>query len=234
MNTPTTPLPIVVFDFDGTLIQGDCVARWLRWQLRGSIWRQIFASIYAPFGVLLLRFDATRFFAVSGFLYLATFGIKDHAHLRQVYLNYFASIENIDELRIMPVLEALHAHLAAGDRVVIATGAEKMLAQTLWQSIGGPKVEWVASSIRPFAGAWVSSRHTIGERKLSALIGDGFTPPYSAMYSDSEQDLPVMRHACEVILVARTQFEMSRLNSEVVAQGLDTAIIKNIVYRVIR
>ena len=39
----------VLFDFDGTLVRGDCAAAWLRTRLTDSTWRKLVAGLTWPF-----------------------------------------------------------------------------------------------------------------------------------------------------------------------------------------
>jgi len=194
---------VVLFDLDGTLVRGDCVARFLRRQLRSSRWRRFAAVPLLPLLPLLGNWR-TAWIPASGFSWLATVGRRD-AVLRAQLEAYVAELA-ADPRRwlISAALLRLRAHCEAGDPVTIITGAYEPLAASLWRALAPEFADLpvLGSRIRRFAGGQVAALHCVGERKLRRLAEAGIRPPFAAMYSDSRSDLPVLRLAHRAVLVA--------------------------------
>ncbi|MDY0022069.1 HAD family hydrolase [Arenimonas caeni] len=191
----------VLFDFDGTLVRGDCAAAWLRDLLASHPLRRLAAGLSFP--VLKPAFGWWRvaWMPASFYTWLATVGRTDEAlaEAREDFLRGCAARR--EQLLITPAVLRLHAHLAAGDEVVIVTGAEAGLARALWRALGQPEVPVVGSSVRPALGGYIGAEHTVGPRKLVALERAGIRPPFAAVYSDSAIDLPLLCETARPVLV---------------------------------
>ena len=192
----------VLFDFDGTLVRGDCAAAWLRDLLGSHPLRRLAAGLSFP--VLKPAFGWWRvaWLPASFYTWLATVGRTDEAlaEAREEFLRRCALRR--EQLLIAPAVARLHAHLAAGDPVVIVTGAEAGLARALWRALGQPDVPVVGSRVRQALGGWIGAEHTVGPRKLEALARAGIRPPFAAVYSDSALDLPLLCETARPVLVA--------------------------------
>jgi phosphatidylglycerophosphatase C len=206
------PAATVLFDFDGTLVRGDCAAAWLRDQLRSHPLRRLAAGVSFPFLALGFRWWRSAWVPASFYTWLATVGRTQEALVdaREEFLRKCAARR--DELLIAPAVRRLHAHLAAGDPVVIVTGAETSLARDLWRALGQPDVPVVGSSVKQAFGGWIGQEHTIGPRKITALARHGIRPPFAAVYSDSDWDLPLLCETARPVLVRPTQRSQARVN----------------------
>ena len=191
----------VVFDFDGTLVRGDCAAAWLRTRLTDSHWRRLAAGLTWPFLRPGFAWWRSAWLPASFYTWLATVGRTPESleEARDDFLQDCA--RRRVALVIAPAVERLQAHLAAGDRVVIVTGAEAGLARGLWRALGGPDVELIGSTVRPAFGGYIGVEHTIGPRKLAALARLGIRPPFAAVYTDSALDLPLLCETARPVLV---------------------------------
>lgn len=191
----------VLFDFDGTLVRGDCAAAYLRTRLTDSTWRKLAAGLSWPFLRPGFAWWRSAWVPASFYTWLATVGRTPEAlqESREDFLQDCA--RRRDELLIAPAVSRLNAHLAAGDRVVIVTGAEAGLAKALWRALGQPDVELIGSSVRPAFGGFIGVEHTIGPRKLAALARSGIHPPFAAVYTDSAVDLPLLCATARPVLV---------------------------------
>lgn len=190
------PAEVVVYDFDGTLVEGDIGAAFIHHLLRG--WRRALVLPFAPLGFALMRFEATRRAGVSLFLFFGALG-------RNVG-TIEALAERFAETHPMRPRERelawLRADVRDGHRVVVATGAFEPLARVALRRLGVyPGVTLVASRLRPRWGGAGVARHCTGEAKLRALADEGFPPPYVRAVSDAAIDLPLLRAAREAVLV---------------------------------
>ena len=187
---------VVVYDFDGTLVEGDVGAAFVHHLLRG--WRRLLALPFAPLGLLLMRFEATRRHGVALFLKIATVG-RDTAVVEAVATR-FADARPLR--RRERELAWLAEDLAAGRRVVVATGAFETLARVMLRRLGlEGRVVLVASRLRPGRLGLGVVRHCNGEAKLHALAEDGFPGPYAKAVSDAWADAPLLRAARVAVMV---------------------------------
>jgi phosphatidylglycerophosphatase C len=191
----------VLFDFDGTLVRGDCAAAWLRGQLTDSTWRKLAAGVSWPFLRPGFAWWRSAWLPASFYTWLATVG-RTHESLHEAREDFLHDCaRRRDDLLIAPAVARLHAHVQAGERVVIVTGAEAGLAKGLWRALGQPDVELIGSSVRPALGGFIGVEHTIGPRKLVALARAGIHPPFAAVYTDSALDLPLLCETARPVLV---------------------------------
>jgi phosphatidylglycerophosphatase C len=187
---------VVVYDFDGTLVEGDIGAAFVHHLLQG--WRRALALPVAPLGLALMRFESTRTFGVGVFLRVATIGRDSPAV--EALATRFADARALR--RREREIGWLEADLSAGRRVVVATGAFETLARVMLRRLGlEGRVVLVASRLRPGAIGLGVARHCNGEAKLRALADDGYPAPYAKAVSDSWADAPLLRAAREAILV---------------------------------
>lgn len=202
----------VLFDFDGTLVRGDCAAALLRGRLNSHPLRRLAAGLSFPFLAPGFAWWRSAWLPASFYTWLATVGSTQEtlAESREDFLRDCAARR--DELLIAPAVRRLRAHLDAGDPVVIVTGAEKNLARDLWQALGQPDVPVVGSTVKPAFGGYIGVEHTIGPRKLAALAREGIHPPYAAVYSDSSWDLPLLCETARPVLVSPDARSLARVN----------------------
>jgi phosphatidylglycerophosphatase C len=201
----------VLFDLDGTLIPGDSVAAFLRSRLRASLSRRLVATTLLPVVLPLFVTSRSLTWGANVFSWLATVGVDDAtlARLRREFIDM--GIAN-GKLRVFPSVKArLDAHLAAGDRVTLVTGASAELVAEIWRALALPPVVVVASSTRRFLGGSVAATHCIGARKLPALVAAGVAPPYDVVYSDSLRDLPIWRLARHAVVVVGEETAFRRM-----------------------
>lgn len=203
--------PIALFDFDGTLVRGDCVARHLRELVSNGPLRRAAAMAALPVALPLFGWWRSMVLPVSYYSWLGTVGRSEDwlIEARQRYLA--ACTERRERLLIQPALVRLQEHLAQGHRVVVVTGAEVGLASQLWRSLGGPEVEFVGSRLRRCLGGWVAEEHCIGPRKLAVLARAGLSGPFAAAYTDSALDLPLLLASRRPTLVEPAPGTLSRV-----------------------
>jgi phosphatidylglycerophosphatase C len=194
---------LVLFDFDGTLVRGDCVAGFLRQQLRRRPWRHLAALHLLPL-LPLLGHWRSAWLTASAFSWLLTVG-RDDALLQAERAAYVARLgAEPERWLIAPAVQRLREHLVRGDEVVIVTGAEQGMAELLWCALAPDlgHLPIVGSSMRRVLGGYVAQRHNVGQRKLRSLEERGWLPPFAAAYSDSSSDLAMLAEAQRVVLVA--------------------------------
>ena len=194
--------PLVVFDFDHTLYNGDSGGHLFAWLIRRAWWRQLLALLIAPVFGPMVAFLPTRRVGISGFVWAGTIGFHRRRDLDALIDRYVALHADQIKPRLLPVaLEVLHRHRQAGDRVVIATGAPPELARAILAFVAHEDVPVVGTQVGPRFGAVVAVRHCHNEMKMTMLRDAGFTAPVPVAYSDSSADLPLLLAAEKPVVV---------------------------------
>lgn len=199
---PRADAPLVVFDFDHTLYDGDSGGDFVLWLLRRS-WLRALAAIVASIVLLpLLAIVPTRRRGISGYLWLGTFGLRDYHDLNALIRRYVAARRDHLRAALLPIaIKVLERHLAAHDRVVIATGAPPELAHAILAFVEHDDVPVVGSHEGPKFGGLVTIDHCHNENKLRCLARDGFGGTIAVAYSDSSADLPLLKAAVRPVVV---------------------------------
>jgi phosphatidylglycerophosphatase C len=185
----------VVFDFDGTLIEGDSTTRWLLETFKRSPLRFALAILLLPIALPMVILPYSRRRGASIFLWLATFGM-DEADLERS-LSEFARRFAAGDLAIgwrLGAVQVLEHHLAEGHRVTISTAAPECVVRPLlgdWES----RIELSGSSMRRLAGGWVCSRHNYAREKCRSLEQAGHPGRWQFAYTDSIADRPLLENA---------------------------------------
>src|SRR3546814_5400677 len=80
--------PLVVFDFDHTLYDGDSGSHLVMWLIRRHWWRKLAALLAAPVLLPMVAWLPTRRRGISGFLWVATFGTHGRAAMDSLIDRY--------------------------------------------------------------------------------------------------------------------------------------------------
>lgn len=194
--------PLVVFDFDHTLYDGDSGGHLIRWLIRRSAVRTTFAAVASPLLAPMIGWLPTRRRGIAGFLWIGTLGLhrrRDLDDLIDVYVN-----EHAEQLRarLLPIaLKALHRHREAGDLVLIATGAPPELARAILAFVAHEDVPVIGTSTVRRFGAVIADRHCHAGEKVRMIRAAGYGGAITHAYSDSTADLPLLRAASAPVVV---------------------------------
>lgn len=199
--TPHDHAQVVVFDFDHTLYDGDSFGHVLRWLLKRNVLRYVAAIAVTPVLGPMVAFLPTRRRGISGYVWIGTFGLHGRRSFDALIDRYVD--RHTDELqrRLLPVaLEVLRKHRAAGDRVVIATGAPPELARAILAFVAHEDVPVIGTAVGPRFGAVVATRHCHNEEKVRMLRERGYGD-IAVAYTDSSADLPLLLAARSPVVV---------------------------------
>lgn len=191
---------IVLFDFDGVLIRGDTFAMFIRDHYARAHWRKGLVLLLSPWFLLVLPFSRRR--VLRSLVHLGLLGL-DEARYRKLVQAFATMLVRQPGHFCREGLAMLRRHQAAGDRVVIVTGCEELLARSILAELGVADVEVLASRLRAGSLGMRSDWHNIGRRKVELLARHGIESCHVA-YSDSNQDLPMLALAAEAVLVNAT------------------------------
>ena len=211
---PRGDAPLVVFDFDHTLYDGDSGSHLFAWLIKRSWWRRVLALLLAPVFGPMVAFLPTRRLGISGFVWAGTVGLHRVRELDALIDAYVAGHAGRIRARLLPVaLEAFHRHRERGDRVVVATGAPPELARAILAFVAHDDVPVVGTLAGPRFGAVVAARHCHNEEKMRMLRELGWGD-IDAAYSDSSADLPLLRAARSPVVVNPKARAVARFRRE--------------------
>jgi phosphatidylglycerophosphatase C len=194
--------PLVVFDFDHTLYDGDSGGHLFKWLIERAWWRRLLALLIAPVCLPMIAFLPTRRRGIGAFVWVGTIGFHRRRDLDELIDRYVARHADTIKTRLLPAaLEVLHRHREAGDRVVIATGAPPELARAILAFVAHEDVPVVGTEVGPRFGAVVARRHCHHQKKLVMLREAGFCDEIVRAYSDSLADMPLLCAARQAVVV---------------------------------
>jgi phosphatidylglycerophosphatase C len=200
-GTPRADAPLVVFDFDHTLYDGDSGSHLFAWLIRRSAWRTALALLLAPVFAPMVACLPTRRVGISAFVWAGTVGFHRRRDLDALIDTYVAGHVDAIRAKLLPAaLAVFEGHLARGDRVVVATGAPPELARAILAFVAHEDVPVVGTLAGPRFGAVVAVRHCHNEEKMRMLRERGWGS-IDIAYSDSTADLPLLRAARAPVVV---------------------------------
>ncbi|MES2857729.1 MAG: haloacid dehalogenase-like hydrolase [Pseudomonadota bacterium] len=210
---PSENAPLVVFDFDHTLYDGDSGSHLFRWLIERAWWRRLLAVLVAPLAGPMIAFLPTRRAGISAFVWVGTIGLHRRRDLDDLIDRYVDGHVDVLKAHLLPIaLDVLHRHRLAGDRVVVATGAPPELARAILAFVAHADVPVVGTLVGPKFGAIGALRHCHNQMKMTMLREAGHVQPVAIAYSDSSADLPLLQAAQAPVVVnpKADQVEMFR------------------------
>jgi phosphatidylglycerophosphatase C len=197
----------VVFDLDKVLLAGDASVLFLRGRLPQSPVRALPLLLAAPVLLPGALVPQLRPLAARAMTRIAVAGraVPDAHAAADAYRSALA---HRPEAVVGDALACVRAHRADGDRVVVATGCEEVLARGFLLAVGLDELDVVGStgSFRP-----PRVERAMGEWKVRMLTERGHPPPWAAVYSDSSSDLPVFAGTPRPVLVNASPKEARRV-----------------------
>lgn len=198
---PRADAPLVVFDFDHTLYDGDSGSHLFAWLLKRNPLRLAAAVLATPLLGPLVAMLPTRRRGISGYVWIATFGLRGARQFNRIIDQYVHRHEEHIRARLLPqALDVFKAHRDAGDRVVVATGAPPELAREILRFVAQHEVPVIGSEVGPRAGAMIATRHCHNEEKMRMLRERGYAN-IERSYTDSSADLPLLLAARSPVVV---------------------------------
>ncbi len=199
---PTADAPLVVFDFDHTLYDGDSGSHLFKWLIERHGWRVLLALLVAPVAGPMVAFLPTRRAGISVFVWIGTLGVRDRVTLDALIDRYVASHVEAIRARLLPLaLDVFRRHRERGDRVLVATGAPPELARAILAFAAHEDVPVIGTLLGPKLGGMGVLRHCHFAMKMTMIRAAGYAQPVAQAYSDSSADLPLLRAAERPVVV---------------------------------
>lgn len=190
----------VIFDFDGVFLRSDSTAEFVRRRLVAAKWKFVAT---AP---TLILFGSTRYWpAMQGYLarhllWIVLLGADEstaEAELRQLG----ADLAVHDTRSIAQAFEALEAHLAHGDAVLINSASLEPFLRAFFAARGLESLEIVGSKLRSRSFGLVMAEHNFHGAKVRRAVAEGWDGEWDVVYSDSLADMPMLRRGARSILI---------------------------------
>lgn len=186
----------VIFDFDGTLVSRDSLLDFcFSYSLRRP-WRIALALMVLP--LALVKLTRSQGAAGSVLLWAMTVGTPLRTFVQA--LRRYAR-ESLSSLVFESLFAQLRAHVAAGDRVVIATGSLPTVVRGLLAARGLPALPVVGSRLRTRFGGLVVAIHCVRSVKVIELRRRFGLERWQHVYTNSFADAPLIARAADVTLV---------------------------------
>ncbi|TWI03006.1 phosphatidylglycerophosphatase C [Luteimonas cucumeris] len=200
-ETPVPYRPLVVFDFDHTLYDGDSGSHLVSWLIKRHAWRKLAALLAAPLLLPMVAWLPTRRYGISGFLWIGTFGTHRGQDMDRLIDRYVQANAASIRARLLPTaLAVLHRHRNEGDRVLIATGAPPELARAILDFVAHEDLPVIGSLGEPFLGGYITGQHCHAANKMRMIWAAGYDQ-IAIAYSDSSADLPLLKSARQPVVV---------------------------------
>jgi phosphatidylglycerophosphatase C len=187
----------VVFDLDKVLIGGDASTLFLHGRLRQAPRRLLLLLLAAPLLVPGTLLPQIRPLAARVMTRIAVGG-RAGADVDAVASAYGEALSRKPEAAVADAIACVRDHQRRGDVVVVATACEETLARGFLAAVGLGDLDVVGST----GTLWPPRvARAMGEGKVAMLIERGYSPPWSAAYSDSPSDLPLFAGTPRPVLV---------------------------------
>jgi phosphatidylglycerophosphatase C len=200
--TPAPDAPLIVFDFDHTLFDGDSGTHLFKWLIYRHWWRKVLALMIAPLFGPMIAWLPTRRRGISAFVWVGTLGMRTLSEFNTMSDRYVAAHADHLKARLLPIaLDVLRKHREAGDRVIVATGAPTELARAILAFVAHEDLPVIGTVLGPKYGAIGAVRHCHYKMKMRLLDDAGYGGPVAAAYSDSTADMPLLIAASKPVVV---------------------------------
>jgi len=199
------PSSVVVFDFDGTLVNRDSLFDFsVRYCLKRPA-RLLLMLALLPVSLLALLRSTEA--ALSALFWSMTLGTSVRSlarELRSYARNVLPAFAN------EAIFAELVRHVHVGDRVLVATGSLPSLVRELMLARHLRPLSTVGSRLRRKWGGLVLETHCTGRTKLSELERRFDITRWAAVYTNSFADAPLMRGTPSITLVGASRSTVLR------------------------
>jgi phosphatidylglycerophosphatase C len=199
------PAEVVVFDFDGTLVNRDSFIDFSVSYCMQRPARFILLAAVLPLALTLRVRSLSA--SASVLLWAMTVGSSTRSFV--LALKHYAQ-HTLPSYANEAIFEELARHLREGHRVVIATGTVPLLVRGLLGARTIGRISVVGSRFRARWGGLISETHCVGRVKVRELQRRLGIVEWSTVYTDSFSDRSLLSRARHVTLVSPTDRTLVR------------------------
>jgi phosphatidylglycerophosphatase C len=194
------PRPVVVFDFDGTLVSRDSFVDFSLRYCAARPGRVLLIAAVLPLALFLAVRSLPR--AGSVLLWAMTVGSSTRSFV--LALRRYAT-STLPSYAHDAIFEELARHLSEGSRVVIATGTVPIFVRGLLRARNFGRISIVGSRFRGKWGGLVTETHCVGRVKVRELQRRFGIVEWSTVYTDSFADRSLLSRARDITLVSPSE-----------------------------
>jgi phosphatidylglycerophosphatase C len=192
---------VVLFDFDGVIVRHQTLELYFRDCLSGAgRWRLLLGLPLLPFVPLLIPTVAGSRILGRAFLRVVTFGRREATYRRRAAA-FARAYARRPGVFLRDAVATLRRHVALGDRVVIVSGNDLTLVESILDEVSLTGYELIASSTRGGLLGVHFTVHNVEGMKVRSLDKAAIPRPWAVAYSDSLSDLAMLRAADKAVLV---------------------------------
>ena len=188
---------IVVFDFDKTITSIDTFSRLIVYLVNQSWWRQCLALALLPLIFFLNAFHASKPYAVSIGLWVASVGENKRRLVKRIksYAERHKALGTHDVMR-KRAFYSIKLHLVLGHRVVIVSASSRCWIKHMLGPALSAKVTIIGSRLQFRWQGLVLKSWCYGKNKLEHFVSyDVPQQNLRTIYSDSLTDIAMMERA---------------------------------------
>jgi phosphatidylglycerophosphatase C len=187
----------VVFDLDKVLLGGDASTLFLHGRLRQAPYRLLLLLLAAPLLIPGALIPQIRPLSARLMTRIAVGG-RSEGDVDAVASAYGEALTRKPEAAVADAIATVREHQRSGDVVVVATGCEETLARGFLTAVGLGDLDVIGST----GSLWPPRvARAMGESKVQFLIDRGYPPPWTAAYTDSTSDLPLLSGTPRPVLI---------------------------------
>lgn len=196
---------VVVFDFDGTLVNRDSFFDFsVRYCIERPARLLLIAAVLPVVAVSTLRSNEA---ALSVLLWAMTLGASTRRLVRE--LRRYGR-DTLPSFANEAIFAELTEHVRVGNRVLIATGSVPLLVRALLTARGLPWVSIAGTRLRRKWGGLVAETHCTGRTKVRELNRRFGITHWTAVYTNSFADRPLMDGTLDITLVGPSRGTLRR------------------------
>lgn len=215
-----SPRPVVVFDFDGTLVNRDSFFDFALGHCLIRPGRLLLMVAVLPVALLLALRSRTA--GGSALLWAMTVGLSTR---RFVLLVRRYARNTLPGYAHDSIFAELERHLREGSRVVIATATVPVMVRGLFYARRLRMLPIVGSRLRRKWGGLVAETHCIGSVKVRELARRRGVSEWAAVYTDSFADRSLLRRARDITLVGPSARTLTR-TQQLVGQAAVVRVLR--------
>jgi len=200
MTDATTGAQLVVFDLDGVIARSDTMAALIQKRLLGHPLKAIAGVTPAAAWFLLRAIPSARIRMSQALGRVALAGF-DGAGYAKLAREVGGALGRDPRWILADGRAAVLNHQALGDRVLITTGTEAILARAFLDAIGLDEIELIGTTVHFENRRPLYEFHNLGANKVSSLRERVGGARINLFYTDSNLDLPLARLSARTILV---------------------------------